>query len=177
VPAQPISRRVLIGAATAVLLSGCDDEPPKPSATATPAETDTATGATTDPDGTGSAQPSVSPADARLVARAVTRARGLVADYAGLVAAHPDVRRAVSPLRGHLVEHLTALGEKAGSEAARSPRSRQRALRALLATERTALQERLADARTADSGDLARVLASIAASHAQHALLLDRLDS
>lgn len=97
-------------------------------------------------------------------------------DYTGLVAVHPEVRRAVVPLRAHLVEHLTALGERAGSRAERSPRSRQRALRALLATERTASQERLADARTADSGDLARVLASIAASHAQHALLLDRLD-
>jgi hypothetical protein len=98
-----------------------------------------------------------------------------VGDYTGLVAAHPEVRRAVVPLRAHLVEHLTALGESAGNEPAPSARSRRRALDALAAAERTATQDRLADARTAASGDLARVLASIAASHAQHVVVLDGL--
>lgn len=174
VPAHPISRRLLIGAATAALLSGCDDEPSR-SDTATPTGSDTATGTSTGPDGIGGAQPSASPADVRLASRAAESASRLVGDYAGLVAAHPEVRRAVVPLRAHLLEHLTALGESAGNESVRSPRSRQLALRALAAAERTATQERLADARTAASGDLARVLASIAASHAQHVVVLDGL--
>jgi hypothetical protein len=165
VPDESISRRVLLlGGATALLVSGCDDEPdaaPTPTVDSEPASPDST------PEVTG---------DDVLVDRAVAGARDLAAAYAALAARHPDTRRTTAPLRAHVVEHLTALGEEpvAGGRA-RAVRSRQQAVRAVLAAERAASAARLDDAVAAASGDLARVLASIGASHAQHALVLERL--
>lgn len=164
VPEEPISRRVLLlGGATVVLIGGCDDEssiiptPPEDSQPSSPG-TPKATG------------------DERLVERAVDGARDLDAAYAALGARHPDTRRTTAPLRAHLVEHLTALGDEPASGGRTSAvRSRTRAVEAVLTAERAASAARLDDAVAAASGDLARVLASIGASHAQHALVLEGL--
>jgi len=171
VPAQQISRRVLLGAATAALLSGCDDEPAPPPRTP----------GTADPDpnpptgGTGGAAPA-DPGDDRLVANAVASGRELAGAYAALVARHPDTGPPTAPLREHLREHLTALGHDGGpTTQATAARTRQRAVRTVMTAERAASSARLADAVAAASGDLARALASIAASHAQHALVLEEL--
>jgi hypothetical protein len=171
VPAQPISRRLLLGAATATLLSGCDDEPaasPRPPGTTGPGPDPTA-------GGTASAG-APDAADDRLVANAVASGRELAGAYTALVARHPDTARATAPLRAHLREHLAALGDEARpTRPAPAVRSRQRAVMAVMTAERAASSARLEDAVAAASGDLARALASIAASHAQHALVLEQL--
>jgi hypothetical protein len=106
----------------------------------------------------------------------VEQTRRLAESYEGLAARHPGTRRATVLLRTHLREHLDALGDQApGAARARSSRSRRQALRELAAAERAASAARLDDALNAASGDLARVLASMAASHAQHALILGEL--
>lgn len=169
--AEAISRRLLLGAATAALLGGCTDGSSTTSATSASAAPAAATGGS--PNSARSGEVST---DLRLVERAVASGRRLVADYAGLVTAHPDVRRTTAPLRDHLVEQLTALGEDVTATKPNSAaRSRQQALRTIATAERSASRARLEDAGEAASGDVARILASIAASHAQHALVLEGL--
>jgi hypothetical protein len=182
VPAQQISRRLLLGATTAALLSGCNDEPT--AAPSPPATTDADPGATAgdpdptagDPDPTAGGNGTEVSADDRLVANAVAGALGLAGAYAALAARHPDTRRTTAPLRAHLREHLAALGEE-GRPTRKEPaaRSRSRAVQAVLTAEQAASAARTEDAVAAASGDLARALASIAACHAQHAIVLEEL--
>jgi len=161
VPDEPISRRVLLGGAAAVLLGGCDDEAtpaPNPAPSQTP--------------------PDEQSGDEQLVGRAARSARHLLGAYASLGVGHPDTRRTTAPLRAHLVEHLTAWGERPTDvrRRPRASRSRQRAIANVSAAERRASDLRVADAVAAESGELARVLASVAAAHAQHAVMLEQLE-
>lgn len=184
-PAPPISRRLLLCATTAVLLSGCSDEPA--AAPRSPATTGADPGSTTaDPSpttadpkptagGTDSPDTEVS-ADDPLVANAVAGALELAGAYTALVVRHPDTRRTTAPLRAHLLEHLAALGDDGRpTRPAPAARSRRRAVQAVVTAERAAAAARMEDAVAAASGDLARALASIAASHAQHAVELEEL--
>jgi hypothetical protein len=173
VPEEPISRRVLLlGGATALLVSGCDDEPA--AAPTTPTGSEPASEPGSEPGSPGSTAEVTG--DDALVERAIARARDLAAAYAALAARHPDTRRTTAALRAHVNEHLTALGQEPAADGqVRSVRSRKQAVRAVLTAERRASAARLDDAVAAFSGDLARVLASIGASHAQHVLVLERL--
>jgi hypothetical protein len=158
---------LLLGGATALLVSGCDDEP-----AAAPTPTGSEPGS--EPGSPGSTAEVTG--DDALVERAIAGARDLAAAYAALAARHPDTRRTTAALRAHVNEHLTALGQEPAADGqGRSVRSRKQAVRAVLTAERTASAARLDDAVAASSGDLARVLASIGASHAQHVLVLERL--
>lgn len=160
----------------ALLVTGCDEPSSAPATTSAPTpppETPALGGRADD----GSPPPaSTASSDQNLVARAVEQTRRLAESYDGLAVRHPGTRRATALLRTHLREHLDALGDQAPATARRpTPRSRRRAVRALAAAEQAASAARLDDALIAASGDLARVLASMAASHAQHALILSEL--
>jgi hypothetical protein len=153
---------VLLGGATALLLGGCDDEP---SATPVPSQ------AAEPPDGPAAAAPS---GDERLVVRVLRSTGELAGAYAAVAARHPSTRSMTRPLRGHLLEHLTAFGQPDPPEAAPASASLRRAVNRLLVGERAAAAARAEDAVAAVSGDLARTLASVAASHAQHIVVLER---
>lgn len=161
VPEEPFSRRVLLGGATALLLGGCEGDP---SGTPTPSQGSSRSKGSDAPAPTG---------DEQLVTRALRSAARLAAAYRTLAARHPETRSLARPLRAHLLEHLTAFG---GTEQATAPvRSSLRdALDGLLAQERAASQGRAEDAVVAESADLARTLASVAAAHAQHVVVLER---
>ncbi|GGO93572.1 hypothetical protein [Wenjunlia tyrosinilytica] len=114
----------------------------------------------------------------RLRARAAEDAAALIAAYDATLRAHPDLEKELRPLRADLVLHLEAFGGHGTPSSASSspgasdvPDGAVAAKRALARTER-----RTADARTADLLDappeLARLLASVAASGAGRALLL-----
>ncbi|AXK35830.1 hypothetical protein DVA86_27570 [Streptomyces armeniacus] len=123
-------------------------------------------------------------AGARRLRQAAARdSEALLARYDGTAAAHPDLAGRLKPLRGEVVRHLEELAGSArpdrttrgrgGGAKNRDgvPADRKEALAALAAAER-----RTADARTkALAGappELARLLASVAASGAAHAYLL-----
>jgi hypothetical protein len=164
---------VLAGAAATALLAACDGGS-EPSRRPTPSTT---TGGAAEPSGGSdvTTAPTVAASDEALVAAALDDTRRLRAVYAALTDRHPGTRRVVAPLRAHLDEHLAALGDDGASTGARPTtvaRSRPKALRSVRRSEQQASAARLADAVAAESGDLARVLAAMAAAHAQHALVL-----
>ncbi|MGI8985974.1 MAG: twin-arginine translocation signal domain-containing protein [Nocardioidaceae bacterium] len=153
-----LSRRTFLGAAGAVAgaaVVGCDGSSPT---------------ARSGPAGTGAP-------DAELVAAAVTTHRALLASYGGIVRAHPSTRPEVKVLMDQLGEHLSALGAPTHQSGRPPPARRRRpeALTALRDAEAGASADRVADSRFAESGDVARVLASVAACHAQHVDVLDDL--
>ncbi len=103
--------------------------------------------------------------------------RALQASYRGLIRTHPSIRPRVEVLADQLGEHLIALGAPASPSdpATRAPRRQGRALAQVRDAESGAGADRLADSLLAESGDLARVLASVAACHAQHVDVLESL--
>ncbi|MET7476771.1 hypothetical protein ABZT17_20690 [Streptomyces sp. NPDC005648] len=129
----------------------------------------------------------------RVRTRAARDSVGLVERYDAVIAAHPSVAERVRALRAEVVRHAEAFGGTVGKGGATasasssaspsaSPSDRPSPSPSAPATERDALVElataerALADRRTAAlvevPGELARLLASVAAAGAVHAYLL-----
>jgi hypothetical protein len=161
VPGRRLSRRTTLGSALAapVALAACDIDPPPRST------------------GTSSAAPE-SPEDSELVAGvvgALVRAQGVLDAAAAAV---PDLGPRLEPVRAAHAEHLDVLvgavpeaGMPTDGTAA-VPARPQPALDAVRRSEQRLLREVRTGCLAAASGDLARVLASIAASTSQHAATL-----
>ena len=118
--------------------------------------------------------------DVRVRAAVLAEVRRLASLYDATLAAHPALRPVLEPLRAETAAHLSALGDGGpttspsdGSTAPISVPSVAAQAQALLArAERSAADNqvgRLADA----SPGLARLVASVAASEAVHAVLLE----
>jgi len=130
---------------------------------------------------------------ARARARAARESAGLLQRYDAVLAAHPTLAERLGPLRAEVVRHAEAFGGTAakGSPASASPSSaspsasasaspsssaavpvdEKEAVAQLAAAER-ALADRRAKALLEVPGELARLLASVAAAGAAHAYLL-----
>ncbi|MEV5985151.1 hypothetical protein AB0L85_09035 [Streptomyces sp. NPDC052051] len=118
-------------------------------------------------------------------ARAARDSSALAERYAAVIAAHPSLADRLRPLRAEVLRHARAFGE--GLDASPSPSvsatasatpspvptSPEAAVTVLAAAERA-----LADRRTAAllevPGELARLMASVAAAGAAHAYLLTK---
>lgn len=167
-PPGPRRRTLLASAAGAALLVGCTAEP--------------------DPTATSSGSPSV--AD-RTRARAARDSTGLVRQYDTVIAAFPVLAQRLSELRAEVVRHAEAFGGGAPTSTptptptptsvspspspspsvSAAPASEQDALAGLAAIERT-LVDRRTKALLEVPGELARLLASVAAAGAAHVYLL-----
>lgn len=133
----------------------------------------------------------VSAAD-RARARAARDSEGLAARYAAVLAAHPALASRLTPLRAEVVRHAEAFGggkrasatprasassassspaASASAPAAGVPALEEDALAELAAAER-ALADRRTKALEELPGELARLLASVAAAGAVHVFLL-----
>ncbi|MFE8012711.1 hypothetical protein ACFU3O_08225 [Streptomyces antibioticus] len=178
----PRRRTLLVSAAGAALLAGCSSGPRD-------------SGGSGKEDESAGGSPSVTE---RARARAARESQALVGRYDAVLAAHPALTERLAPLRAEVVRHVEAFGGPpkasptpsptapspsdlsssapsssvpSGSASASAPVSAKDAVAALAAAERT-----LADSRAAAllevPGELARLLASVAAAGAAHAYLL-----
>ncbi|MGA5041447.1 hypothetical protein ACPCA8_30975 [Streptomyces capoamus] len=163
IPPGPRRRSLLASAAGAALLTGCS--------------------AGSDDGGTG---PS---AAARARARAARDSRGLLGHYDAVLAAHPGLAERLRPLRAQVAAHAAAFEEgttatatasataaasgtgTASASAVAVPAGEKEAVAGLAAAER-ALADRRAGELLKVPGELARLLASVAAAGAAHAYLL-----
>ncbi|WP_053848423.1 hypothetical protein [Streptomyces sp. NRRL B-24085] len=165
VPPGPRRRSLLASVAGGALLVGCSDG-----------------------SGSGEGGTSGSPSVAQRVrVQAARDSRGLVGRYDAVLAAHPTLAERVGPLRAAALRHAEAFGERvspASPGASRSasptpepspsvavPAAEGDALAQLAAAERE-LADRRAEALLDVPGELARLLASVAAAGAAHAYLL-----
>ncbi|MFE2044010.1 hypothetical protein ACFXAZ_24390 [Streptomyces sp. NPDC059477] len=150
----PRRRTLLASAAGTLLLAGCS----------------------ADDSGGGSAASLVAADRAR--ARAARESLALAGRYDAVLAAHPALAERLGPLRDAVVRHARAFGGAERSTGSPSPTAspevpadQQGALSGLATAERT-----LADRRARElvdlPGELARLLASVAAAGAAHAYLL-----
>ncbi|MFF8575984.1 hypothetical protein ACF07W_29645 [Streptomyces sp. NPDC015140] len=175
-PSGPRRRSLLVsaaGAAGAVLLVGCSGDPD-------------------------SGEPAAerSAADAAR-ARAGRDSEALAARYAAVIAAHPGLSERLRPLREEVLRHAKAFGAKGtggtaspgasassgaspsvsaraagpGDDVGRVPADEKDAV-ALLAGAERKLADRRAEALLEVPGELARLLASVAAAGAAHVFLL-----
>ncbi|MGW8064384.1 hypothetical protein ACVV2G_19440 [Streptomyces ziwulingensis] len=164
----PSRRSVLASAAGAALLAGCTGGP-----------------------GSGGADTDPSAAD-RARARAARDSEELAGRYTAVLAAHPGLAERLRPLRAEVVRHAEAFGavrtaspKASPSVSARAagpqdgadavPAAAQDALALLAAAERE-LADRRAAALPGVPGELARLLASVAAAGAAHVYLLTEAD-
>ncbi|MGP4090892.1 hypothetical protein [Streptomyces sp. KR55] len=165
-PSGPRRRTLLASAAGVVFLTGCSGGPEDSGAT-----------------GGG---PSVTD---RARARAARDSSGLVDEYDAVMAVHPALAERLRPLRDETARHAEAFGDtmaKASptvsapspvpspvpsSVPSSVPGSEKDSLARLAAAER-ALADRRAEALLDLPGELARLLASVAAAGAAHAYLL-----
>ena len=156
-PSGPRRRSVLASAAGAALLVGCSGGESEESAGGSPSVVEKAP------------------------ALAARESVGLVGRYDAVIAAHPAVAERLGALRAEVVRHAEAFGgtvqkaspaapESASPSAAVAPDEKD-ALTELAAAER-ALAERRITALLDVPGELARLLASVAAAGAAHAYLL-----
>ncbi|MEU6510652.1 MULTISPECIES: hypothetical protein [unclassified Streptomyces] len=157
-PSGPRRRSLLASAAGAALLTGC----------------------TSGPDSGGDGSSSVT---ARARARAARDSAGLLARYDAVLAAYPGLAERLRPLRAQVAAHVQAFTDgtaptpaPAKSSASPSPApavpaTEKAALAALAGAERTLADQR-AKALLDVPGELARLLASVAAAGAAHAYLL-----
>ncbi|HYJ66363.1 MAG TPA: ferritin-like domain-containing protein [Nocardioidaceae bacterium] len=151
---------VLAVAGVSVLTSACDADGDERATTADPS-TDAAASA-----------------DDELVAAALDEATALAALYASTLRRHPELRSQLAGARSDVDEHVEALsGATGGTDDDTAtdrpvPQTPNAARRLLAAQEERATRHLRRDANRAASGDLARLLASMAASHAQHVRLL-----
>jgi hypothetical protein len=161
VPGRPLTRRTTVGAALVapLLVAACDIDPPSPA------------------DGSADAAPPP-PEDSELVTAvvaALVRARSVV-EAATLSV--PDLTPLLEPVATAHAAHLEVLeGAVADADVAtppppRVPADRAGALTAVRRSEQRLLREVRRGCVAAASGDLARVLASVAASTAQHGAAL-----
>ncbi|MGC0329182.1 hypothetical protein RKD23_002172 [Streptomyces sp. SAI-170] len=145
-------RSLLASAAGGVLLVGC---------TSDGEDRDSATGGS----------PAVGE---RVRVRAAADSADLVERYDAVLAAHPALAERVRPLREETARHVTAFGGVRRSPRPSStpaPVTPEDALAGLAAAER-GLADRRAEALLGVPGELARLLASVAAAGAAHAYLL-----
>ncbi|MGM9384852.1 hypothetical protein [Streptomyces antibioticus] len=174
----PRRRTLLASAAGAALLAGCSSGPRDSGGSGNSAKEEESAGGS----------PSVTE---RARARAARESHALVERYDAVLAAHPALTERLTPLRAEVVRHMEAFGgtptasptpssaapasampsSSAPSPSSSAPVSAKDAVAALAAAERT-----LADSRAAAlldvPGELARLLASVAAAGAAHAYLL-----
>ncbi|MFG1809890.1 hypothetical protein [Streptomyces sp. NPDC049040] len=108
-------------------------------------------------------------------ARAVRDSTELIGRYDAAAAAHPSLAARLRPLRAEIVRHIQAFGgtlpATPAPAATAPPATAARALSGLAAAER-ALADRRAAAVLTVPGELARLMASVAAAGAGHAALL-----
>ncbi|CAG7609973.1 conserved hypothetical protein [Actinacidiphila bryophytorum] len=108
-------------------------------------------------------------------AAAVRDSAELLGRYDAAAAAHPSLAARLRPLRAEVVRHIEAFGGTAPAgtrpPAAPAGTTAAQALAALAAAER-ALADRRAAALLTVPGELARLMASVAAAGAGHAALL-----
>lgn len=124
---------------------------------------------------TGSTGDEKSPsADERLLQDARADQRRVLADCLAVRAAQPQLRELLTPMVDHHRTHVELLGgEPSRRKSRRAPRTTAKALEWLRDVELKASRRRSTDAGRAQAGELARVLAGIAASQAQHGHLID----
>lgn len=172
-PSRVLSRRrFLFGTATAgaaAALAGCGSAATDPAANPPP----------TSSAGAGAASPGAAPAsNVRLVEGAIAHEAALLVLYAAAGRAQRDLQESLDRLVSQQDEHIAAL-----RAALTSPEPRPRPRRRRLSGSREVVLEKVrggaadaqsarrADALAAQSGPLARLLASISASHAVAASL------
>ena len=154
----PRRRSLLVSAAGAALLVGCS---------------------TGDDSGTtGGSESAAEHARARAAADSET----LIRHYDAVLAAHPTLAERLDPLRAEVVRHATAFGGSSSTPSATATASPSASATAVPATPSDALadlaaaERGLADRRAKAlldlPGELARLLASVAAAGAAHAYLL-----
>jgi hypothetical protein len=164
-PSGPRRRALLVSAAGAALLTGCSS------------------GAEESEESPGGSQS----AAARARARAARDSRGLTERYDAVLAAYPALADRLGPLRAEVLRHTEAFGgtgtaspQASGTASAPAPSlsppaavpvNEKEALAELAAAER-ALADRRAGTLLDVPGELARLLASVAAAGAAHAYLL-----
>ncbi|MFJ1609780.1 hypothetical protein ACIOHS_41605 [Streptomyces sp. NPDC088253] len=166
-PSGPRRRSLLASAAGTFVLVGCSaPEPSTDTTVATPSAAD------------------------RARARAARDSESLAARYAAVITAHPPLAARLKPLRAEVERHAKAFGGSgtAGSRPSASgspsasasahpspsptvPAQEKDALADLAAAERTLADQRTKTLLTVP-GELARLLASVAAAGAAHAFLL-----
>ncbi|MFH8499711.1 hypothetical protein [Streptomyces coeruleorubidus] len=141
-------------------------------------------GCTSGGDGPGDPEDGPSAADRRARARAARDSEGLVERYDAVIAAHPGLVERLRPLRAEAVRHAQAFGGGPGRKASPSPSSSSAAPSAAavpahdkdalvsLAVAERELADRRAKALLDMPGELARLLASVAAAGAAHVYLL-----
>ncbi|MFF7643233.1 hypothetical protein [Streptomyces canus] len=158
VPSGPRRRSLLASVAGGALLVGCSDE------------------SGDSEEGTAGSPSLVE----RVRVRAARDSRGIVERYDAVLAAHPTLTGLLGPLRSAAVRHAEAFaGAGTNSPTATPtappsptvPATEKDALAQLAAAER-ALADRRAEALLDVPGELARLLASVAAAGAAHAYLL-----
>jgi Domain of unknown function (DUF4439) len=116
--------------------------------------------------------------DEEIVAAALRDATRLAASYAAALDRHPDLEGLLADLLADVEEHVDVLtgatDDSDGETRADStvPRSARDARRWLADLEKQAIRRRRTDSVAAESGDLARLLASMAACHSQHVRVL-----
>ncbi|MEV0478014.1 hypothetical protein [Streptomyces prunicolor] len=155
----PRRRSLLASAAGAALLVGCS----------------------TDADDSGTTGGSESAAE-RARARAASDSNTLLQHYDAVLAAHPTLADRLDPLRAEVVRHAAAFGGSSSTPSATATASPSASATAVpatpsdaltdLATAERALADRRAKALLDLPGELARLLASVAAAGAAHAYLL-----
>ncbi|MGW1751557.1 hypothetical protein ACWCRD_39330 [Streptomyces sp. NPDC002092] len=156
-PSGPRRRSVLASAAGAALLVGCSGGRSEQSAGGSPSVTEKAR------------------------ARAARDSVGLLGRYDAVIAAHPAVAEQLGALRAEVARHVEAFGgtvaqssptaPESASPSAAAPVNQKDALAGLAAAERALADRRIA-ALLDVPGELARLLASVAAAGAAHAYLL-----
>jgi hypothetical protein len=106
-------------------------------------------------------------------AAAARDSAALAGQYDGVMAAYPSLAARLAPLRAEIARHVTAFGgvPPAASAATASTATPAAALAALASAERT-LADRRAKVLLDVPGELARLMASVAAAGAGHAALL-----
>ncbi|MFH9066327.1 hypothetical protein ACH4GM_34800 [Streptomyces coeruleorubidus] len=141
-------------------------------------------GCTAGGDGPGDPEDGPSAADRRARARAARDSEGLVERYDAVIAAHPGLAERLRPLRAEAVRHAQAFGGGPDRKASPSPSSSSAAPSAVavpahdkdalvsLAVAERELADRRAKALLDMPGELARLLASVAAAGAAHVYLL-----
>ncbi|WP_395577331.1 hypothetical protein [Streptomyces sp. BK79] len=171
-PSGPRRRSLLASAAGAALLAGCSGGPGSGDAGADPSAVD------------------------RVRARAARDSAELAGRYAAVIAAHPGLAERLRPLREATVRHAEAFGAVPGASPEASPSVSARAAGpqdgdgagagdvpvvekdalALLAGAERKLAGRRTRALAEVPGELARLLASVAAAGAAHVYLLTEGD-
>ncbi|MEV7886305.1 hypothetical protein ACWD3I_28795 [Streptomyces sp. NPDC002817] len=159
-PSGPRRRTILASAAGAALLVGCSSGSD---------ETEESTGGS----------PSVAE---RARTRAARDSRGIVERYDAVIAAYPGLAERLGVLRAAAVRHVEAFGGTTAATRPASPTVGSPAPSVVPGTEKDALaglataERSLADARAKSllevPGELARLLASVAAAGAAHSYLL-----